>query len=133
MNHSLSARAIASPYFSFLPGMRVIDTNTNIAQRIVGEEELARTGDAQLLSIASKDGDAPQGAELVLDGEDPATIGCLLSLVRVHLPYSLLVGHGSEWRFAWSPDQHNLNFSICSLVGESALEVLVLALELIHE
>ena len=133
MNHSLSARAIASPYFSFLPGMRVIDANTGIPHRIVGEEEIARTGDARLLSIASKDGLAPERAELVLDGDDPATIGCLLSLVRVHVPYSLLVGNGMEWRFAWSPDPQNMDFSIRSLSGESALEVLVLALEMIHE
>ena len=133
MNHSLSARAIASPYFSFLPGMRVIDANTGSAQRVVGEDEVARTGEARLLSIASKDGLAPEGADLVLDGDDPATIGCLLSLVRMHLPYSIVVGEAQEWRFAWSPDPHNTDYLVRSLSGQSALEVLVLALEHIHE
>jgi len=127
MNHNLAYRARACRNFHFLPGMRVFDTETGEFFRVQAPDERAGKGAEE------------SNRDLLIDGSDPATIGCLLSLVREGFGESILVsGHEDQWvivraKFIDEGPRGMTGLTIGRIDGNSEFEVLVLALEQLNE
>jgi len=116
MPHTLSHRAVASPGFRWLPGMLWA------VSRVAPLEDYA----GRIVEGARR---APSGPGLP-DLTDPATLGCLLALVREAwgMPTGIAVTYSSDeglWGVSWSGATHG---GWCGR-GETEAEALVAALE----
>ena len=108
MNEELAQRAVACKHWRWMPGMQSI----NFA-RFLGGDSWAEHGGSVVVFVDTYDADLP-------DLDDPATLGCLLALVRE--------AHGGKpvWL---SPDtrEHGneiLEWEVCVFVGGFASETL---------
>jgi hypothetical protein len=107
--------------------MRVIDTETGECFRIQAADERAGKGVEESIR------------DLVIDGDDPATIGCLLSLAREGFNEAVLVsGIDDKWmlvraKFIDDGPRGKTGIAMGHIHGESEFEVLVKALEQLNE
>lgn len=130
---TLGQRAVACKGWRWLPGMRILHGGVCIAVGVDGSPYRVGitigTG-AQMLPILGNDGDCIH--EAMPDLSDPATLGCLLSLVRaawdapgayVHHDSGAKLEPGHPWE-VWCGDGSNI-------VGvfDTEAEALVAALE----
>ena len=97
MNETLSKRAIACPGFRWMPGMAFTATNTS--------HGYTSTGRVQPSDINA--GSPTNGSwEALPDMSDPATLGCLLALVREAWcdPAASAEWRGSDGWWVWQSD-----------------------------
>ena len=96
----LAKRAVACKYWRWMPGMRALDSS--------GEEHLARVIDHRRSVVyEDKDGAIHDGVlsrSDVPDFIDPATLGCVMSLVRKAYANAVVITLGNGW---WSVETDN--------------------------
>ena len=81
--HTLAAAVVQSPWWRWMPGMRFIwPDEMNVKPRLIGDDGTSRTNYSRFRWDRDHERDdyIPDGA--VPDLQDPATLGCLLALVR---------------------------------------------------
>lgn len=98
----LARRLIEHPAWRWMPGMRLLETETGRAWRLCAKDERADS-----FHLAQESGrrlrqPAPCISTMSPDFDDPATVGCLLALAREVLGdlaahACVLEGHGYGW------------------------------------
>lgn len=143
---TLGKRAVASRNWRWMPGMLALRTTHPVAVKrgasslipvrlmgsITDHEEVAGiTLHGELLEAGHVVVNGwHRSSDLIPDLTDPATLGCLLALVRGSwgMPTGIIVRHSNDngrWEVSWSGSTHG---GICGF-GATEAEALVMALE----
>jgi hypothetical protein len=109
----LAKRAVACKHWRWMPGMR----------------RLTFDGGHLYPSRVADDGTYPGGLFPVPDLEDPATLGCLLALVREACGCPTLYCHYSTFSDSWLMIDPRLGWELGLLPKSTEAEALVAALE----
>ena len=122
----ISERLIACKGFRWMPGMRTLGDWRIINIDADGVEVVTDLGEVVLFHS----GDLPHIASSLPDLNDPATLGCLLQLVREAwgMPTGITVSYSSDdglWGVSWSGATHG---GWCGR-GKTEAEALFVALE----
>ena len=122
----ISERLIACKGFRWMPGMRTLGEWRIINVDADGVEVVTDLGEVVLFHS----GDMPHIASSLPDLNDPATLGCLLQLVREAwgMPTGITVSYSSDdglWGVSWSGATHG---GWCGR-GKTEAEALFVALE----
>lgn len=119
----LARRVMAAPGFRPLPGMRIVNRFEGYPVRMIADGCFAHEGETG--------GNIPAATDLVKtdvpDLDDPATVGCLLALVRKRfkLPNMTTALSGRVW-YWMNEGSHN---PLWQHRADSEVELMTLALE----
>jgi hypothetical protein len=124
----LSKRLISCKHFKWMPGMRTLGDWRVINVDSDGVEVVTDLSEVALFHS----GDLPHIPSSLPDLNDPATIGCLINLVRIAWNGRVAISMGNGW---WSveADSDNDGFYSDQDCSSSFKESLVLAFEAANE
>lgn len=119
----LARRAVACKHFRWMPGMRLVEFDGDEAARIVVMQD-----DGNVRVSRESGGNYGYSGEAWPDLTDPATVGCLLALVREawgdRRMFTTYDDSDTQWPWdVWIPNRRSIRS------GKTEAEALVAALE----